>query len=937
MTFLEYVAQDIKNKYGTNLGRIAVVFPNKRASIFLNAALAQGEVRPIWSPAYITISQLFRSQSKLQVADPIKLVCDLYQVYIQLTHAQETFEHFYGWGQLLLSDFDDLDKNMADPKQVFRNVEGLHEYDDVTFLNDDQKQLVQKFFANFTDNQDSYLKQKFLEFWSRLYDIYTEYNNHLASQNLAYEGQLYRQVAKLDELKLNYDCYLFVGFNMMQEAEIRLARKMQELGKAKFYWDFDTYYTRPIQVGDKEIPHEAGFYVNQLRKLFPNQLDESREDIFDNLSQLKDITIVAAPTEDIQARYVATWLKEHDRYKDGTRTAVVLADENLLPTMVHCIPEEVKQLNITMGYPLALSPLTSLVMQLIQLQVNKRYRNTYSRKIFIDKLLRLPYASLFDSDLLSEPLSKGSSSDPDPMKLMDFLFEVIRQMGVNCRKLSDSEEPFAANPFFQESLFRIYTQLNRLRQLIEQGDLPEMSGEGLQALLRQLINSDSVPFHGEPAVGVQVMGVLETRNLDFDHVLVLSCNEGNLPKGVNDTSFIPYAIRKAFQLTTVDNKVGIYSYYFHSLIQRAKDVTLVYNQSASDGKTGEMSRFMLQLITEKGMAVRRLELQTPLEILKQQPPTIEKKGRVKEALESINSFAPTAINNYLRCPLRFYYRYIAHVKEPEETAEDGIDNIQFGLIFHKAAQLIYDSLKDKNQMITESAISDMLKDKKRLNDYLDDAFKEEYFHDTKPSYNGLQVINRQVLLDLLCKMLEIDKKRTPFQLLGTECKVLTSLPKAHNGKIDIYGYIDRLDGVFSKGDGMLDQIRIVDYKTGRKKNGQIKLMEDIFKSENILNKHTDYYLQTILYASIVWKDNTLNPNGLGVSPQLFYVQNAKDEETDFSLLINKEPVVISKDFLSEFRSHLVKVLDEIFDETIPFQPTTVTKQCDTCPFKPMCY
>ena len=935
-TFLEYVAQDIKQKYSSNLGRIAVVFPNKRASVFFNAALAEGETRPFWSPAYITISQLFRDQSHLQVADSIKLVCDLYKVYTRLTGAQETFEHFYGWGQLLLADFDDLDKNMADPRQVFRNVEGIHEYDDVDFLDEEQKKLVGKFFANFTEDQGSYLKQKFMEFWSRLYDIYMEYNSTLLAQRLAYEGQLYRQVAQLEELRLKYDCYLFVGFNMMQEAEIQLAKRLERMGRAKFYWDFDAYYTRAFQVGGQEMSHEAGRYVNQLRRMFPNQLDEGRADIFDNLSRLGDITIVGAPTEDVQARYAATWLRENGRYKDGIRTAIVLADENLLPTVVHCIPSEVGQLNITMGYPLSLSPVASLVMQLVQLEVNPRYRNPYSRRLFIAKLLRLPYASLFDSGLLSEPLPSGSGPDPDPLALLGLLFEVVAQIGARYRQLGAGEKSTKGDPFFLESLFRIYTQLNRLRQLIEAGDLPLMGGEGLQALLRQLIRDDSVPFHGEPAAGVQLMGVLETRNLDFDHVLVLSCNEGNLPKGVGDTSFIPYTLRKAFQLTTVDNKVGIYSYYFHSLIQRAKDVTLVYNHSVSDGGNGEMSRFMLQLIAEKGMSVKRLELRTPLEIIKQQPPVIAKTGRVAEALESIDSFAPTAINQYLRCPLRFYYRYVAHVREPEEDVEEGVDNVQFGLIFHKAAQLIYESLKDGELMVTPAAISRLLADGKRLDGFLDDAFREEYFHGSTPSYNGLQVINRNVIMGLLRRMLSIDRKRAPFRLLGTETKVSASLECADGRSITLYGYIDRLDCASANGDGTLDHIRVVDYKTGRKKPGAIKSMDDIFKPDNIVGKHGDYYLQTILYADIVCHDRTLNRGGLPVKPQLFYVQNAKEEGDDLSLLIGGEPVVVSRDFGPAFHDGLARVVNDIFDLSLPFQPN-VSKQCDTCPFRPMCY
>ena len=935
-TFLEYVAEDIKQKYGENMGRVAIVFPNKRASIFINAALAKDTDKPFWSPAYTTISEFFREQSSLQVADNIKLICELYRVYIDLTQSQETFEHFYGWGQLLLADFDDIDKNMADARMVFSNVEGFHEYDDLNYLSQDQIELLKKFFANFSEDQNTVLKRKFLDLWQRLYDIYTRFNERLAQQGLAYEGQLFRQVASKEDLKLRHDTYIFVGFNMMQKAEIRVAKLLQEMGKAKFYWDYDRYYTSRKRFNGVEIEHEAGHYVNQLRQLFPNELEDSRDEIYDNLGKLTDISIMSAPTEDIQARYVAKWLRENDRWKDGIRTAVVLADENLLPTITYCVPENVVA-NITMGYPLALSPLTSMIMQLISLQVGKRYRHPYSRKIFVDKILHLPYAQFFDSTLLDQPLKPGTSSDTDPLKLVNFLLEIVNQIGAHCRTEDKAEPLIVQDQFFRECLFRIYSQLSRLRDLIEDGDLPVISGEGLQSLLRQLINEDSVPFHGEPAQGVQLMGVLETRNLDFKHVLLLSCNEGNLPKGISDTSFIPYSIRKAFSLITVDNKVSIYSYYFHSLLQRAEDVTLIYDNATTDGKTGEMSRFLLQLLTEKGTTVKKLALQTPLEIIKQQPPTIKKEGLVKDALNSIDSLTPTALNNFLRCPLRFYYRYILHIKEPVNPEEETIDNVQFGLIFHKAAQLIYDDLSSNAQhLVRKEDITRLRKDNQKMEQFLDEAFKLEYFKDAKPSYNGLQVINRKVIMRLLQKMLEIDADNAPFTILGTEKNISSRLTTATGKQVGIYGIIDRLDCAADKASGR-QVIRVIDYKTGRKNDSGLKSIAEIFEPKNIVGKHTDYYLQTILYSKIVWDDKHLNRSGLPVKPILFYVQNAKAGEDDLDLLINKVPVAVDKDFGDEFTDGIQKVINDIFDESQPFTPTPNTDQCDKCPFYNYCY
>ena len=216
-SFLEYVAADLLQKYGTNLARIAVVFPNKRASLFLNEHLARLAAQPLWSPVYITISDLFRSHSALSVADPIKLVCDLYRCFVACTGIDETLDHFYGWGQLLLSDFDDIDKNMAPAERIFANLRDIHEFDDSSYLTSEQREMIRKFFSNFSDDHPTELKRRFLQLWSHIGDIYQHYNSLLTNQGLAYEGALYRQVALDEEIEFEYDTYIFVGFNLLQQ------------------------------------------------------------------------------------------------------------------------------------------------------------------------------------------------------------------------------------------------------------------------------------------------------------------------------------------------------------------------------------------------------------------------------------------------------------------------------------------------------------------------------------------------------------------------------------------------------------------------------------------------------------------------------------------------------------------------------------------------
>ena len=501
--FLAYVADDMLSKYGTDLSRIAVVFPNKRASLFLNEHLARLAQKPIWSPACITISELFRQQSEWQVADPIKLVCDLHKSFCLCTQSQETLDKFYGWGQLLLTDFDDIDKNMADADRVFANLKDIHELDDISYLTDEQREIIHRFFSNFSEEQNSELKERFLHLWSHFADIYHDFNRRLSSQNLAYEGALYRHVVEnLKERNLSYDHYLFVGFNLLQKVELQLFSELKQAGKAHFYWDFDHYYLKR---------HEAGQYISRYLEHFPNELDVTSEEIYGNFKDPKHVSYISAPTEDIQARYVSTWLRERQRLKDGRRTAIVLCNENLLQTVIHCLPDEVDKVNVTTGYPLSQTPVASL----IQIYFNLQLLGRTPRMLRI--LQRHPYARYIDDD--QQPL-----------------LQILREVATKGREdISD--------PLFQESLFRAYTLVNRIENLRQSGDLT-VDQTTLQRLITQIIQQTSIPFHGEPAEGIQVMGVLETRNLDFDHVLLLSCNEGNIPRGVNDSSFIPHSIRQ---------------------------------------------------------------------------------------------------------------------------------------------------------------------------------------------------------------------------------------------------------------------------------------------------------------------------------------------------------------------------------------------------------
>ena len=970
-TFLEYVAEDIISKYGTDLSRIAVVFPNKRAALFLNEHLARLAGQPVWSPAYITISDLFRQHTDLKTADPIKLICDIHKSFTKCTGIDETLDHFYGWGQLLLADFDDIDKNMADADSIFCNLKDIHELDDISYLDNEQKEMLARFFANFSDDIDSELKKRFLSLWSHFGDIYHDYNRRLTEQGIGYEGAIYRKVASEQTLHLKYDKYLFVGFNLLQKVERVLFSRLMKEGKAKFYWDFDEYY---MPSPSQHLTTSPSQHLNLSD--FPNELDNTDPDIYANMRRPKRIRFISSPTENAQARFAANWLLENHRYRAGRKTAVVMCDESILLPLMHSLPPEADKVNITSGFPLAMTPVASLVMLLFDLYtLGLRKKGTAFNPHYLKKLMAHPYARHLQEVHLKEMndvhlkgvhlkgvhLSQvhqkeeqqtigdnsgcmgmaGMPYPPTSAALLHHIATLVKQVGIATKQEGDA--------LTQESVFRMFTILNRLAALADSGDLL-VDNTTLRRLVSQLVGAASIPFHGEPVVGVQIMGVLETRNIDFDNVLLLSCNEGNMPKGVNDSSFIPYSIRKAHGLTTIDNKVAIYSYYFHRLLQRAGDITIAYNNSTDNGHTGEMSRFMLQLLVESGQKIDHYSLTAKNQPSPLMPKAIEKDEAALSKLEEMSRLSPSAINTYIRCKLAFYYQYIAHIKEPDSDPET-IDNRMFGNIFHRAAYLIYKDITDHSPVIEKAHIQAYLSNRKLLASVVDRAFEEE---ECKTN-NGLQIINREVIIEYVTKLLKIDQQLCPFSILAMEeeAKVYTQLSftipsggalkggalvssaptKQYN--LTIGGIIDRLDAVTDKQTGK-PRIRVVDYKTGNQPSSPIKNIDEIFDPNNIRSKHSNYYLQAILYSLIVSRSKRWNPANHPVSPALLFIKQAPANHYDPTLLIDKHPISDVTVYEEEFLTKLKHTLADIYSPDTPFTPTDDRKKCELCPYRMLC-
>jgi hypothetical protein len=953
-TFLKQVAHDLYNKTEGNFTKVAIVFPNKRASLFFNEYLAQESDRPIWSPTYVSISELFRQSSDLSIADPIKLVCDLYKVFQKATGSKETLDDFYFWGEMLIADFDDADKNMADTHALFSNLKDLNELmDNYDFLEEGQKEALSQFFHNFSINQVTELKQRFISMWNVLGDIYAEYKALLESQSIAYEGMLYRQVIEqLDVEALPYNKYIFVGFNVLNKVEHTLFKKLNEAGKAMFYWDYDTFYLN-------KTPHEAGEFIRRNLRDFPSELPAS---FFDNLNQPKEVTFIESPTENGQVRYLPQWIRENLTSQEK-ETAVVLCNEALLQPVLHALPDNVKHINITMGFPLSQTPAYSFVNALMELHTSG-YNPNNGRYLFAEviSVLKHPYTRQLspEAEKLEQTLTRDNRFYPLPSELkqdnvLELLFTPRRNNLDLCSMLSEALKEVAViyqqqaashsdafDQLYRESLFKTYTLVNRFHTLIESKELNVQAGT-FQRLLTRVMSSSSIPFHGEPAIGMQVMGVLETRNLDFRHLIMLSVNEGQLPKAGGDSSFIPYNLRKAFGMTTIDHKIAVYAYYFYRLMQRAEKVTLVYNTATDGINRGELSRFMLQFLIEWGYPVLRKQLEAAQSPQSSAPIIIEKTPDVMERMKSVFDIrnnpkaliSPSALNCYLDCPLKFYYKYVALLSAPDEVTAD-IDSAKFGSIFHYAAEHIYKDLTAHGKLISRENLETLLKDEVRLQTYVDNGFKELFFNlppNEQPEYNGIQLINSAVIVKYIQQLLRNDLRYAPFTFIGSEQRIFENIEICTStGDIQsrIGGIIDRID---SKG----ESLRIVDYKTGGDADTPANV-QSLFIPDK---KRSNYVFQTFLYASIVCKKLREKNDSRLVAPALLYIHRAASE--NYSPVIQmgeprkpKEPVDNFAQYEGDFRENLKTLLEDIFNPDISFTQTEIEDKCAYCDFRALC-
>ena len=988
--FLKSVAEDLYRRFGGNLDNVAVVFPNKRAGLFFNEYLLECSGNtPIWSPRYMTISELFQQNSELVIGDSILLVSKLYKEYVRPKRADESQEEyernieeidsFYYWGEMLIRDFDDIDKNLADARRLFANIKDLRAMGTgKDTLTKEQKESIEKFFKNFNPESGSDVKDNFLSLWERMYTIYCNFKESLRKINVAYEGMLYRDVIERDEeLVLKHDKYVFVGFNALNGAETTLFKKIKESGKALFYWDYDKHYTESHR-------HEAGHFMRKNLSQFPNALEGEE---FQYLAGKKSVTVVSAGTDSIGARYVPQWL-QNNLTANNVETAIVLCDETMLDPVLHAIPGEangnkLNAMNVTMGYPVQHTPIYSLVKLLVELHTRGWSEKHKAFNLnHVSKLLKHPYviqgcseANELYTYLLKnnvfypseELLHKNSffikifTRSTDNGQWIEAMADIIYTVAENRSKVAEEKDEIY-DKLFSEAIMKVHSQVQRLKALHSAGEL-NMKLQTLGRLFIRMLSSMSVPFHGEPVVGLQLMGLLETRNLDFRNVILLSVNEGAIPRTSNESSFIPYNLRRAFGLTLSEHRDSIYAYYFYRLLQRAENVTLVYNASTDSKYRGECSRYILQLLGSNLYDIKKISLSAQQENkeiqLNQIAKTPEMIKRLRERFDTNYSsmamdFSPSAINRYMKCNLDFFYYYVLGLKPIEEVSTE-LKRTDFGTIFHTAAEMLYEKLTaNGNRIITKNMLEYYIENEPMLGEFVNKAFKKEFFKDGKVEYNGEQYINRGVLLRYLRHLVEMDVEYADFVYVGSEKSIRIGHPLKCNGfdaHFRLGGKIDRID---IKG----DTVNIVDYKTGSPDDAASVSLDNIFNGKP---KSAGNRLQAFLYSialheimqavkdipaesDLEWINSVRKQGVKKVSPALLYVKkvnknDGKDlrcEREKCIIELEKNPVTDITVLKDDFMSRLDEVLYEIFDIDKPFTFTDNEKKCENCDYKNIC-
>lgn len=954
--FLYQVASLFYEKWGAEVSRLAFVFPNRRTGLFFQKYLSEVADIPLFSPTILTINDLFIQLSGKQSADRISMLFTLYDIYIRQSGSTETFDEFLYWGEMLLNDFDDIDKYMANARMLFSNVTDLREIEnDFDFLSDEQIAAIRSFWSSFYPRGDTPNQQQFLAVWQVLYDLYEEFRATLTAEGKGYEGMIFREVVESMERgespDLPYEQIVFVGLNALSVSEERFLAQLQKRKIADFYWDY---------VSDKvtDPDNKASYFVSRNRKSFPSSMKLPPEE-----KVKTEIEVIGIPSGIGQAKHVYTllsdWCKEAEMSsEEALRTAVILPDEHLLIPVLNAIPEQIRRINVTMGYPLAGTPVASLIEYILALQKNVRYIDRNPLFYFRDVLPVLNHRYILStspeiiSSLVKEITENNkiyiSHTELGKTPLLeilftpvtgveafsDYLIKVLEELNKVMSALSDEEEedaPQRTNDLEQEFIFHYFTTVNRMKEVMKDARI-EMKIDTFFRLLKRVTDTITIPFHGEPLSGLQIMGVLETRALDFDRLIILSMNEGIFPQRKAANSFIPYNLRRGFGLPTYEHQDSVWAYHFYRLIERASHVSLLYDTRSNGLQTGEVSRFVHQLHYHYEVPMRDKLVVYNVSSSKTPPLAVPKREDIMCRLDAYRkggskAISASAINTYLDCPLKFYFSVVEGIREEEEVSET-IESDVFGSILHKVMEELYNPFQGK--MVTVDLLKAIRKDTALLTGAIARAFASEFFKtEVVRSLTGQNYLIGEMIRKYVEKILERDGKLTPFVYIESERKINGLISLSDHSEIRLKGFIDRVDEV-------RDAIRIIDYKSGSGTT-TFSSIESLFNKEE--KDRAKAVMQVFMYC---WMYAHLTENkGKTIQPGIYYVRSLFSDPFDPSVYHRiergkSEKVEDFSGYAQAFEEGLRGCLDEIFNPEIPFTQTPTGKACSYCPFKGIC-
>jgi hypothetical protein len=959
--FLSALADYYFNKYGTSISDFCFVFPSRRAGIFFRNHLATLSQKPLWSPSVLTINEFVEKLTRQVPADSITLIFKLYDVYCQVNESPLSFDEFLPWGEMLLSDFDDIDKYLADAAHLFSNLMSLKELEgDFTFLSDEQVEAIRTFWSSFNPDRLSEHQKKFIKNWESLLPLYLGFREKLRNEKIAYSGMMMRDLAvairQKDDITIEWPKVIFAGFFVLTPAEKLLFKYLKDQKKGMFFWDYSSWLMQEFSDSQSHLPihlpfRDAAVFLRENITSFPVP-DDWNLPLNGVLPEI-EITGVASQTE--QLRLVSSFLQNINRDvsqpasdTQALDTAVILTDENMLIPVLHAIPPQFDKINVTLGYPLKNTPIYSLIGAIIQLQRNARKTREGKTWFYFRDVLPViqhQYIAAIAPDeaakIKHHMLARNSIYvQADELCISDYFTAVFQKIEVSTQIPAYIEKVLfntyhlvkqnVQSYFEQEFVFALYKSVVKLGDLLQKLDSSIQPQTWLK-LFKRLTENQSVAFKGEPLSGLQVMGILETRAIDFENLVILNMNEGVFPKDSAPNTFIPYNLRKGFGLPTIEHQDAIFSYYFFRLIHRAKKIQLVFNSSSQGTQSGEMSRYLYQLIYEHPVqpvlktAVEQVQLFRTPQV--EAPKTDEVMEKLRALSTGEKALSPSAISTFIDCEMRFYYKYICKIDEPDEITED-LDARIFGILFHHAMETIYKPLINRQLSIDE--LEKVANDKVLIDSVLRDAFRKHFSElslrdDEFEELQGKNILVFEVLKRYIRQVILNEKQHLPLVIKGLEIRATMPFTLENGITLQLGGIIDRVDD--SKG-----TIRVLDYKTGSGKD-QVAQLSDLFDPD----KHKDVkaIFQTLLYCTVLSETSYA---GRQVAPTVMWMKKLFISH-DYSLKIGQraaKSTLLLNDVKEEFQMLLGQLLIHLYDENEPFKQTAKDDKCKFCTYKVLC-